>query len=358
MNRQYFKWVVFLAVASVFLVALFMTTENRKRVQVNPSYVVPRLISPYQSYISALGVVEASGGNVYIGSPSSRMIEKIDVKVGQKVKKYDILFQLDAHDLKADLNSRISEYNNAVAQLKKLEALPRSEDLAAAAAQVKTAQVQYDLARSEYQRVNGLQRNGAMSDEAVNRRRFAHDEAEAKLQVAEAELNKTKAGSWPPDLEIARLQVLQSKALIDRVETDIDHTIIRSPTEATILQIKIHEGEYPPSDLSMTPAMIIGNTDTMYLRVSINQFDAPYFNQNAPAVAYLQGNSEIGFPLKFIQIEPLLVNKQTLNNNISEKVDTRVLQAIYCFEEGENRIYVGQLMDVFIETKTTPMEKK
>jgi HlyD family secretion protein len=92
----------------------------------------------------------------------------------------------------------------------------------------------------------------------------------------------------------------------------------------------------------------------MNLRVSINQFDASYYNPSARAVAYLQGNSEIGFPLTFVHLEPYFVTKQNLNNDITEKIDTRVLQAIYCFEEGENRVFVGQQMDVFIETHFTP----
>jgi hypothetical protein len=139
-----------------------------------------------------------------------------------------------------------------------------------------------------------------------------------------------------------------------RIETDIERTIITSPIDGTVLQIKIHEGEYPPSDSSRSPPMIIGNTDLLHLRVSINQFDASYFNPNSPAVAYLQGDAERNFPLHFVKLEPYFVTKQNITNDISEKVDTRVLQAIYAFDEGTSKIFVGQQMDVFIETKQKP----
>ena len=171
-----------------------------------------------------------------------------------------------------------------------------------------------------------------------------------------ADLDKTKAGAWKPDLEIAQARCSAAKAEAQRVEAEIARTIIRSPIDGTVLQIKIHPGEFPPSDSSRTPSMIVGNTDKLNLRVSINQFDASYYHASAPAVAFLQGNAQVRFPLHFVRLEPYFVTKQNLTNDISEKVDTRVLQVIYCFDEDDARIFVGQQMDVFIESEYSPLE--
>jgi multidrug resistance efflux pump len=350
MNRNYFNWILALAVLCLFLLGFFMWKQNTKEHLELPRQAVAQPFSPFKSYISAVGIVEASSGNIYIGSPIDRMVEKVEVSVGEKVKKGDVLFRLNANDLEAELSSRHFDYENAKANLKKMESLPRPEDLEIADAQYRSAEVQLEQAKSQYERVEGLQKNGAMSEEEISRRQFAYREAEANLQQAKANFKKVQAGPWPPDIEIARLKVMQAKASAARVEAHIEKTIIRAPSDATVLQIKIHEGEFPHADYSQTPAMIIGNTDRMYLRVNINQFDASFFDPETQAVAYLQGNSTIGFPLKFVHIEPLLVAKQSLSNDITEKVDTRVLQAVYCFEDGENRVFVGQQMNVFIET--------
>jgi HlyD family secretion protein len=356
MNRSYFKWLVLLALLCTLIVPLFMWNEERIRSAPPSKPLVPRPVSPYPFYISAVGVVEASTGNILIGSPVNRVVDKIEVKVGQKVKEGEVLFRLESHDLTADLASRCIDYENAKAQFKKLEALPRPEDIAAATAQLNAARVTFEQAKSQWSRVEGLDQSGAMSREEVSRRRYAYEEARARYQQVEADFNKIEAGTWAPDLEIAKLQVNQAKALVDRLKTDIDRTIIKAPTDATVLQIKIHEGEFPPADPIRTPAMIIGNTDKMHLRVSINQFDASYFNPNSPAVAYLQGNPEFTFPLKFEHIEPYFVPKQHLTNEITEVVDTRVLQVIYSFEESKNRVFVGQQMDVYIETLFNPVK--
>lgn len=358
MNRGYFKWIVLAAIACLFVVGLFMWREKIKQEEPKHEKIVPRPFAPFTSYIAAVGIVEASSGNIFIGSPINRIVEKIDVQVGQKVKAGDILFQLDAHDLEADLFTRNVEYENALANLKRLESFPRAEDLAVAEAQLQSADAVQKQAEFQYKMVEGLNESGAMSLEEINQRFSNLEIAKAKYQQAQADYLKIKAGTWLPDLTIARLQVKQAEAAVQRVKTDIDRTIIRSPTAATILQIKIHEGEYPPTDFSRTPPMIIGDTNFMHLRVSINQFDASYFNPKAKAVAYVQGNSQIEFRLTFVELEPYFVSKQNLNNDITEQVDTRVLQAIYCFDEGEERVFVGQQMDVFIETDFEDKEKK
>jgi hypothetical protein len=46
-----------------------------------------------------------------------------------------------------------------------------------------------------------------------------------------------------------------------------------------------------------------------------------------------------------------VVPKKSLTGDSNERVDTRVLQALYRFDRKELPIYVGQQMDVFIEAQ-------
>jgi multidrug efflux pump subunit AcrA (membrane-fusion protein) len=246
-------------------------------------------------------------------------------------------------------------YEIALARLKKLESLPRQEDVHAAEAALKSAEVELNQAKTQYDMVQGLQDTRALSQQEINRRRFNYEQAEAKFQQAQADVNKTKGGTWKPDLQIAYLEAQEAKSNVSRIEAEIQRTIIRSPIDGKVLQIKIHEGESP---LGVNgPLMIVGNTDEMDLKVSINQFDAPYFRSNARAVAFLRGSARIEFPLEFIRLVPYLVSKQNLTNEITEKVDTRVLQVIYRIKNDAQtkdniyNIYVGQQMDVFIEAE-------
>lgn len=313
--------------------------------------VIPHPSIPFRSYISGVGIVEASSDNIFIGTPMNRIVDKVLVTVGTEVKKGDVLFKLEDNDLKADLIMRQLSSEIALAKLKKLEALPRSEDILASEAALKNIQVELNQAQNQYEMVQGLQDSRALSQQEINRRHFSYEQAEARWQEAEAKLNKIKAGTWEPDLRIAYLEVQQAQTNVDRIQADIQRTIIRSPIDGKVLQVKIHEGEFPTALSFKGPLMIVGNTEEVYLKVSINQFDASYFHSDAPAVAFLRGNTRVEFPLEFVRLEPYLVNKDNLTNDITEKVDTRVLQVIYHMAKTNQNIFVGQQMDVFIKAE-------
>jgi len=87
------------------------------------------------------------------------------------------------------------------------------------------------------------------------------------------------------------------------------------------------------------------------VRVDIDENDAWRFDKNSKAVAFLRGNRSFKVDLKLAYVEPYVVPKKSLTGDSNERVDTRVLQALYRFERKQLPIYVGQQMDIFIEAK-------
>jgi hypothetical protein len=70
-----------------------------------------------------------------------------------------------------------------------------------------------------------------------------------------------------------------------------------------------------------------------------------------PAVAFARGNKDIRTDLKFVRFEPFIVPKRSLTGASTERVDTRVLQAIFSFEPKDLPLYVGQQVDVYIKSE-------
>jgi hypothetical protein len=57
-------------------------------------------------------------------------------------------------------------------------------------------------------------------------------------------------------------------------------------------------------------------------------------------------------PLSFVRFEPYVLAKRSLTGDTTERVDTRVLQAIYTFVPNEFPAFIGQQVDVFIAAPT------
>lgn len=348
MNRNYFLAVMALTLLSIFLIAFsFWHSAEEKTAALEHIIHPPR--SPFHSYISGVGVVEPSSGNILIGTPLNRIVEKVYVTVGNKVKKGDPLFQLENRDLKADLLVKEMAHKSARAKLQKLEALPHPDDLSTAEAALKRAEAEWEQAKKQDEMVQNLTDPRAVSQEEKDRRKFNAQQAQERYREAQSRFEKVKSGSWKPDLEIAHYEAMYAKANVEAIKTDIQRTVIRSPIDGTVLQVNIHPGEFSVSGNTRTPMMIIGATDEMFLRVSINQLEVPYFNAKAPAVAFLQGDASLKFPLEFVRVEPFLVAKEDLTNEINEKVDTHIFQIIYRIQKKDSHIFAGARMDVFIE---------
>ncbi|MFA7383790.1 MAG: hypothetical protein WC001_10100, partial [Desulfurivibrionaceae bacterium] len=116
-----------------------------------------------------------------------------------------------------------------------------------------------------------------------------------------------------------------------------------------ILQVNIRPGEYAATGVLARPLVLLGDLERLHVRVDIDENDAWRFRANSPAMAALRGNRDFKANLAFVRVEPYVVPKRSLTGDSTERVDTRVLQAIYSFERAELQAYVGQQMDVFIE---------
>jgi hypothetical protein len=97
------------------------------------------------------------------------------------------------------------------------------------------------------------------------------------------------------------------------------------------------------------PLILFGGTDPMNVRVDVDENDAWRVRADADAIGFLRGNKQIRTPLKFVRFEPYVIPKVSLTGQPTERVDTRVMQAIYSFQRGSLPIYVGQQMDIYID---------
>jgi hypothetical protein len=96
--------------------------------------------------------------------------------------------------------------------------------------------------------------------------------------------------------------------------------------------------------------MILGSITPLHVRVDVDEHDAWRVQAGASAVASPRGNGSLRTPLEFVRFEPYVIPKKSLTGDSTERVDTRVLQIIYRVKDQNAPLYVGQQMDVYIET--------
>jgi multidrug resistance efflux pump len=304
--------------------------------------------------IAGAGIVEARKENIPVGSPTPGVVWEVFVKVGDYVRKGDPLFKLDDRELQSELKVREAMLVASQAQLHKLEAAPRAEDIPPAQAaleeaRAKVADTEVAMARTE----KLFQKQMAAAGD-YDKDRFAYYSARAAMAKAAAELARIKAGSWKEDIEVAKAAVLQAESQVESIQIMLDRLTVRALADGEVLQVNVRPGQFAALAWR-EPMIILGDVNRLHVRVDIDENDVPYFEQGARAIATLKGRPHVQFPLDFVKIEPYVTPKKSLTGDNSERVDTRVLQAIYALPDNRPvHVYVGQQMDVYIKAAEVP----
>jgi HlyD family secretion protein len=305
-------------------IAIFMVIRgNRTAPVVQP--VVQSARAPFTSNIFGPGIVEASTENIAIGTPVSGIVVAIYVDWGDRVKAGAPLFKVDTRDLEAQLLPVNAKVKEVAAQ-----GLP-------ATAKVNEAEATLAKAENRLKVGESLEPGVSISGEEMANRRFDIGIDKAILASTEAQVEQIKA------------QIASAKAQVEQIEREIELRTIRAPISGQILQLKTRLGEYAPSGVISTPLMLLGDVTRLHVRVDIDENDAWRFQPCASAMALVRGNPAIGTPLKYVRTDPDVVPKMSLTGDATQRTDTRVLQVIYSFDPNSLPLYVGQLMDVFIE---------
>ena len=267
--------------------------------------------APFKTFIAGSGIIEARSRNIAIGAALPGIVRVLNVKVGDRVRAGAVLFEVDDREARATLAMRQADLERANAMV------------AETAANLTDAETLQALTESVTDR-------RAISTEELKRRRNAVLISKARLEGAKA-------------------SVLQAQSQLSAAQVTLDRLMVRAPVEGEILQVNIRPGEFAMAGPVTTPLLIMGNLDQLHVRVDIDENDAWRFRPNGKAVAYLRGNREFSTPLTLAYVEPYVVPKRSLTGDSTERVDMRVLQALYQFDRKRLPAFVGQQVDVYIE---------
>ena len=215
-----------LAVAAMIL-AIYNVAGNYVKIA-PPAPPSPPAITPFDGGVAGNGIVEPQSENIAIGSQVSGVVTEVFVKVNQHVGQGAPLFSIDDRQLQSTLRVRQAELQMAKAALKRLESLPRPEELPPSAAKIAEAKVNLAAQDNLRKRAIQLEQRHAMPIEDRIARDMAWQARKDQLARFEAEDALLRAGAWGPDKEVARAAVAKAQADVDQALTDIARLTVRA----------------------------------------------------------------------------------------------------------------------------------
>ena len=274
--------------------AIFFVSSKPKAA---PKDITPPPQAENAQSISGIGVVEPKSELISIGVELPGVVRKVFVKVGDEVKAGQPLFALDQRDIEAQLTT--------------LEA------------QLASAKVQAQDAAAQFALVNGVKDIRAIARDDFNRRKFSS--------------------------QLAASRIAEIKAQLGQARTTKERLTVKAPVAGQVLEVEVRPGEYANAGVLATPLIRLGDVSTLHVRTEIDEQYARKITSDMTAKGFARGDTRDAVPLTFVRFEPYVRPKQNLAV-AGQRVDTRVLQVIYALPQDHAGIYVGQQMDVFVDS--------
>ncbi|TNH00507.1 efflux RND transporter periplasmic adaptor subunit [Testudinibacter sp. TR-2022] len=184
--------------------------------------------------VIATGTVR-SYNRVEVGAQVSGQLLQIHVGLGQKVKKGDLIAEIDA-------KNQNNELATALAQLASYQA------------QLNAAQANLTAMQSSYDRINRLYKQKSATQDSLET---------ARVNLANAQST------------IAQLQssIKQAEISVTTAQTNLDYTKILAPIDGTIISIPVSEGQTVNSNQTAPTIVQVADLSKMLIKAEISEGD-------------------------------------------------------------------------------------
>ena len=230
----------------------------------------------HPKFYSGNGRLEAT--EIYVAAKLPGKIEKIFVEEGDVVRKGDKLVQMQTNTLEAEKAS-------VIAKIK-----VQQGELAMAQASVKQKESVFTRAKKEYERQRKL-----ISTQASSQKSF--DDAETEFTRAEADLEYARASVIASEGRIAEQQ-----AALQRIEADIDDSLLVATYDGRIQYILAREGEVLGAG---GRAMNLVNLTDAYLTFFLPTNIVGQVQMGAEVKLIFDAGADYAFDAKITYIDPV-----------------------------------------------------
>lgn len=358
------KW-LFVASGAGLLLALTSAWLFSRQPRAQPPLFNPAA-DPYGRGIYADGMIEsdqAQGENVTLYPEVTGPITAVLVGEGQSVHRGEALLRIDDSVQRAVTQQQRAQADAALATLRELQAEPRPETLAVAAAQVQNARATLKNAGdalAKQQRSYDMDPR-SISMDALDNARNAEKIAATNLQVVQRQYELTRAGAWVYDVQNQQRTYEALTRSYRAAAALLDKYTIRAPADGVVMAVQATvgsyvspQGAYDSYTQGYDPVIVMGSPqEHLQVRAYIDEILVHELPAGARmrAQMYVRGTNQ-HVALSFVRVQPYISPKIELSDERQERVDLRVLPVIFRFDNVPAlHLYPGQLVDVYVSAQ-------
>jgi len=354
-RRRRITYIV-IGVVGVLVLAGAVIAATRGGTKIDPSKLAKVEKGDLAKSVVATGKVEPIT-KVEIKSKASGIVKKLYIDAGDRVKKGQLLAELDKEEIEAHVAQ-------AKAQMEASQASAKATEADLERAKVDAEGVDVPMLKRAYDRSQGMAKEGVVSASALDDAQKNYELALNKQNVAKAQLQVLKA-----KIGQAQAQVLQDQANLKQLEEQLGYTSITSPIDGIILSRDVEVGDAVSSILvlgsSATLIMTEGDTSEVYVKGKVDESDIGKVYMSQPARIKVESFKDKTFNGKVTKISPMGVEKDnvttfevrvSINNPGGELKAAMTANAEIILEEHKNVLQIPEGAILYDKDKKASVE--
>jgi HlyD family secretion protein len=348
--------IIGIVVAAVLIFAGVLYAFTHGGTKIDPSKLAKVERNDLAKSVVATGKVTPIT-KVEVKSKASGIVKKLFVEYGDRVKKGQLLAQLDKEEILAQVDQAIAGLQAAEASLKSAEA-----DYERARVDAEGPDV--PLLKRAYDRAMGMAKEGVVSTSALEDAERNYELALNKQNVAKAQVTVLRA-----KIAQSQGQVAQDRATLKQLEEQLGYTDVTSPIDGIVLSRDVEIGDAVSSILvlgsSATLVMTLGDTREVYVKGKVDESDIGKVYIGQPARIKVESFKDKSFNGKVTKISPMGVEKDnvttfevrvSINNPGGELKAEMTANAEIILEEHKNVLQIPEGSLIYDKDKKASVE--
>jgi HlyD family secretion protein len=345
-----------IALALVLVIAIGLMAAIHGGTKIDPSKLAKVERGDLAKSVVATGKVEPIT-KVEIKSKASGIVKKLYVDYGDRVKKGQLLAQLDKVEIQAQV-----EQSRAALQAAQANLISAQADWQRAKVDAEGPDV--PLLKRAYERALGMAKDGVVSQSDLDDAHKNYALALNKQNVAKAQVTVLKA-----KIAQAQAEVAQDDANLKQAEEQLSYTDIVSPIDGIVLSRDVEIGDAVSSILvlgsSATLVMTLGDTSQVYVKGKVDESDIGKVYLGQPARIKVESFKDKTFYGKVTKISPMGVEKDnvttfevrvSINNPGGELKAEMTANAEIILEEHKNVLQIPEGAIMYDEQKKASVD--
>ena len=223
-------------------------------------------ISTIERYVEQSGTVD-SDGNVSVTSQLGGKVKEIEVTVGNRVEKGDILLRLDNEELLAQLRRTEAEVEQMEHNYYISKNIGLPQKLAQAENRVTEAAIEYENTQKSLERITILYENDAVSQQELEQIKSRYALVKMGYETAQDSLAREKE-SQLRELAMLEAQLKSARAALTSTRLNFEKSLLKAPIQGTVTSVKARIGqEISPG----TPLVSLVDYTSMYININLTE---------------------------------------------------------------------------------------